>query len=247
MQGKNQIRPEDIAAVEENVTFIFKSFNRQNQAKRLYYNIKEYYPNADVIIADDSESPLNLPGVIHLPFNSGLSRGLQAALEEVRTPYVVRFDDDMLLTPKTNVHEELRYLEEHPEVDLVAVMADYKQPKEYSLKFSQIKMKKELIIPAGTVIDGKEVVYKTPNCFIARTEKLKLVGYDSNIRINEHHEFFSRAAGKMVCVLDPEAYIMHCHNMFEKWDYDKYRYDVLEANQYIKCKHGSKYQQQRMS
>ena len=244
LQGKPQIQPEDVTKVENNVSFNFKSFNRQRQAKRLYYNIKDYYPNAEVIIADDSKEPLDLPGVIHLPFNSGLSKGLQAALDAVKTPYVVRLDDDMLLTPKSNIHAELKYLEEHPEVDLVAVMADYRRPQEYASKFSRIRMNKRLIIPAGTVIDGKEVVYKTPNCFIARTEKLRRVGYDVNIRINEHHEFFSRAAGKIVCVLDPDSYIMHCHNMFEGSEYDRYRYDVENANQYVRGKHISRYQQE---
>ena len=244
MQGKLLIQPEDILAVEENVTFIFKSFNRQRQAKRLYYNIKDYYPNAKVIIADDSEKPLELPDVIHLPFNSGISKGLQAALNAVKTPYVFRLDDDMLLTPKTNIHEKLKFLEEHSEVDLVAVMADHKRPREYALKFSRIRMRKKLIIPAGTMIEGTEVVYKTPNCFIARTEKLKHVGYDVNIRISEHHEFFSRAAGRMVCVLDPDSYIMHCHNMFERKEYDNYRNDIEKANRYMRGKHVSRYQRE---
>lgn len=187
---------------------------------------------------------MELPGVIHLPFNSGLSRGLQVALDEVKTPYVVRLDDDMLLTPKTYIHEKLKFLEEHPEVDLVAAMADHKRPREYALKFSRIRMNKELIIPAGTVIEGKEVAYKVPNCFIARTDKLKLVGYDANIRINEHHEFFSRAAGRIVCVLDPDSYIMHCHNMFERKEYDNYRYDTEKANRYLREKHISRYQRE---
>ena len=242
IQGKPQIRQEDVRAVEENVTFIFKSFNRQRQAKRLYYNIKAYYPNANVIIADDSGGPLNLPDVIHLPFNSGLSRGLKAALEEVKTPYVVRLDDDMLLTPKTNIHEELRYLEEHPEVDLVAVMADPKRPNEYAQKFESIKMDKTLLIPAGTNIEGRTVVYKAPNCFLARTTRLKEVGYDENIHVIDHHDFFVRAAGQIVCVIDPNAYVMHCHNMFEKQDYDAYRYNISEDGQYLKRKHASKYQ-----
>ena len=244
MQGRPHIQPEDVSAVEKDVSFVFKSFNRQRQARRLYHNIKEYYPNANVIVADDSEKPLNLPGVIHLPLNSGLSRGLQAALNVVDTPYVVRLDDDMLLTPNTNIHKELEFMKNHPEVDLVAVMADYRKPKEYALKFSRIKMNKKLIIPAGTLIGGKEVVYKTPNCFIARTEKLQLVGYDANIRINEHDEFFTRAAGKMVCVLDSDSYIMHCHNRFERQEYESFRYDTEKDNQYIRGKHASMYQRE---
>ena len=139
-------------------------------------------------------------------------------------------------------HEELKFLEEHPEVDLVAVMADYKRPREYAEKFSSIRMRKNLIIPAGTVIDGKEVVYKTPNCFIARTEKLRLVGYDENIHIFDHHEFFSRAAGRIVCVIDPDSCIMHCHNMFEKQNYESFRFDTRNDIQYLCGKHVSRYQ-----
>lgn len=242
MQGKPQIRKEDIAQVEENVTFIFKSFNRQRQAKRLFNSIKESYPNVKIIIADDSEKSLNLPGVINLPFNSGLSKGLQAALDEVKTPFVMRLDDDMLLTPNTNVHEELRFLKEHPEVDLVAVMADYKKPSEYAQKFESIKMDKTLLIPAGTKIEGRTVVYKAPNCFLARTARLKKVGYDENIHVIDHHDFFVRATGQIVCVIDPDSYVMHCHNMFEKQDYDVYRYNIYDDKQYLNRKHASKYQ-----
>ena len=208
----------------------------------LYKNIKSYYPDARIIIADDSKEPLDLPNVIQLPFNSGISKGLAVALEAVETPYVMRLDDDMLLTPHTNIHKELDFLIRHPEVDLVAVMADHKNPKIYAARFENIRMDKNLLIPADTIIEGRKVAYKTPNCFLARTEKLRLVGYDENIRINEHYEFFSRAAGKLVSVLDPESYIMHCHNRFEKEEYDQYRYDTFEANRYVRGKHASKYQ-----
>ncbi len=239
-----EISENDRRNVEENVTFIFKSFNRQRQAKRLYRSIKQYYSKAKVIIADDSEVPLELPGVIHLPFNSGISKGLTMALEAVETPFLMRLDDDMLLTPHSDIHKELQFLMKHQEVDLVAVMADHKKPKEYAERSHRHKMNKKLRIPAGMVIDGRIVAYKTPNCFLARTEKIRLVGYDPNIRIIDHQEFFSRASEQMVCVLDPEAYIMHCHNLFEKPEYNKYRNDIMTDVQYVKNKHGSKYQMQ---
>lgn len=73
----------EIDFVRENVTIIFKSFERQELAKRLYRNIQSYYPGIRIIIADDSSKPLDLQGdslqVIRLPFNSGLSYGLNRA------------------------------------------------------------------------------------------------------------------------------------------------------------------------
>ncbi len=52
----------EIDFVRENVTIIFKSFERQKMAKRLYRNIQSYYPGVRVIIADDSSKPLDLQG-----------------------------------------------------------------------------------------------------------------------------------------------------------------------------------------
>lgn len=55
--GRPRIPEEDIRNVEENVAFIYKSFNRQRLAKRLYRSIKRCYPLARIIIADDSSVP----------------------------------------------------------------------------------------------------------------------------------------------------------------------------------------------
>ena len=242
LMGKAVISENDIRNVEKNVTFIYKSFNRQNQAKRLYKSIKAYYPQAQIIIADDSEEPLSIEGadIIHLPFNSGLCKGLIEALSRVNTEYVMRMDDDELLTPKSNIHEQLSYLQSHSMVDLVGIQPSFRNPEKSAAVYSKIKMRKQLIIPEGTIIDDREVVYKAPNVFLARTEKVREVGYDSNIRMIDHHEFFYRAAGRIVAVQDPHSYVMHCHNRFER-EYDLYRRDTLNDSKYIRMKHGKQY------
>ena len=87
-----------------------------------------------------------------------------------------------------------------------------------------------------TKIDERHVVVgKTPNRFIARTEKLQSVGYDDNIRMIDHHEFFYRAAGNIVSVLDTECYVIHYHNWFDR-NYKKYRADYQGDLQYIRRK-----------
>lgn len=239
--GRPHISPDDVKNVEENVTFIFKSFNRQKMARRLYDSIRAYYPGAAIVIADDSAEPLEIPGanIIHLPFNSGLSKGLIAALAEVKTEYVMRLDDDELLTPRSNIHGQLSFLQAHHEVNLCALQASAK-PERSATVFNRIKMNKELLIPAGTVIDGRIVVYKAANCYLARTEKLREVGFDPNIRMIDHHEFFYRAAGVLVCVQDPHAYVYHYHNRFDR-EYAKYRGDTKGDSLYIRQKHGPQY------
>ena len=239
MLGQAKIEEEDRENVKKNLTFIYKSFNRQHMAKRLYRSIQAYYPGATIIIADDSAEPLDIPGaqIIHLPFNSGLSKGLIAALDKVETEYVMRMDDDYLLTPHSNIHKQLSFLQSHREVDLSSIQVSV-PPEKCAEEYTQIKMKKNLIIPAGTMIDDHIVVYKAANCFVARTEKLRKVGYDPNIRMIDHHEFFYRAAGVLVSVLDPHSYVLHCHNRFDR-DYLKYRMDTAGDSVYIRKKYMS--------
>ena len=98
-------------------------------------------------------------------------------------------------------------------------------------------MNKRLIIPAGTMIEGREVGYKTADLFLVRTESYRKVGYDPNIRMTIHQEFFYRAAGEIVSVQDPHAYILHWHNRFEKKTYSKYRSDYSGDIAYIAKKH----------
>lgn len=229
------------------VTVIFKSFERQSLAKGLYRNIRRYYPDIKIIIADDSEIPLELEDknleVINLPFNSGLSYGIIEALERVKTPYVIRLDDDELLTPFSNFHKHLRFLEEEKRADLVAVSflqalrINNLEKRAESFFNQELKYAiKPLKIPNRTPIrDGYTVIGKPPNIFIARTDALRKVGYDKNIRMIDHHEFFLRASGEIVSVFDKNSFVFHRHNFLDK-NYLKYRSDYHGDKKYISAK-----------
>ena len=248
LKGYRRPKKEEVNFVVENVTFIYKSFERQRMAKRLYHNIQSYYPGVKVIIADDSSRPLDLKGesltIVQLPFNSGLSYGLNRALEKVETPFLMRMDDDELLTPLTKVENELQFLYEHPEIDLVGfgVMSTPKceSPLRSSYLYYNQPMNeapKPLKIPHMTGIDEKHVVVgKSPNIFLARTDKIKEIGWDDNIRMIDHNEFFMRAAGNIVCVLNPTTIVFHYHNQFNTY-YQEFRGDVQRDRAYIYQKH----------
>ncbi|MBR4279031.1 MAG: glycosyltransferase [Clostridia bacterium] len=234
--------------VEREVTFIFKSFERQSMAKRLYRNIRRYYGNARVIIADDSKKPLRIKGrnleIVNLDFNVGISCGLNAAIERVETPFTMRLDDDMLLTPFSKLERQLALLKSREDVDLCAIQAcsapRLLPPEEVAseyLCFDMSEAEKPLKIPHKTKIDEYHYVLgKTPNSFLIRTEKYKSLGYDDNIRMIDHHEFFLRAAGVIVAVSDVTAFVYHYHNKFDK-HYDVYRRDFLADRLYIQKKH----------
>ena len=240
---------EDQKLMAENVTFMFKSFERHSMAKRLYKCIRRYYPDAQVIIADDSRKPLKINGhklkIINLPFNVGISRGLNAALAAVETPYTIRMDDDELITPYTNFHKHLRYLFERQEVDMVAASVrslplkkDWRKDREGYNAYSMFNAPKPLIIPHMTKLDDDHIVLgKVSQVFVVRTDKFRTIGYDDNIRMIDHHEFFYRAAGNLVTVLELNSFVLHNHNPFNR-NYQKFRLDTKGDSAYIRAKHG---------
>lgn len=130
--------------------------------------------------------------------NSGLSYGLNRALEKVKTPYVMRMDDDELLTLKTCLGDQVLFLEHHPEIDLVAFCTltaiRCKNPDEEVSRFTSFSMQgapKPLRIPHMTQIDGNHFVMgKVPNLYVARTEKIRSIGWDEKIRMMDHQDFF---------------------------------------------------------
>lgn len=248
LQGCKKPAKEECRHVCENVTFLYKSFERQKLAKQLCKNIHRYYPNAEIIIADDSRKPLHFKEehvkIIHLPFNSGVSRGLNQALSAVKTPYVVKLDDDILLTRKTDIQGQLKFLEENNSVDLIGfgwVNAPKCLPTIHNARqYFKITYNKPLLLPHMTKLDGSHIVVaKSQNTYLARTDKIRLIGWDDNIRMIDHNEFFYRAAGVIVSVIAPEAVLFHRHNPFEG-EYTKYRGDYLGDLVYIRKKHSKK-------
>lgn len=238
---------QEIDFVLENVTVIFKSFERQKMARRLYQNLQQYYPGIRVVIADDSKKALKIEGdsltIIQLPFNSGLSYGLNKALEQVETPYVMRMDDDELLTVRTMLEDQIKFLERHPEIDLVGFCTltaiRCQNPDVAVSDFTRFSMKdapKPLRIPHMTQIDGNHFVMgKVPNLFVARTEKVRSIGWDNNIRMMDHQDFFWRAAGNLVTVIALGTAVFHYHNPFQRY-YQKFRSDVSKDKEYISRK-----------
>lgn len=247
ISGQDSIPFEDRENVCKNVTFLYKSFERQKKAIRLFKSIQHYYPGAKVVIADDSRIPLehedeNLK-IIHMPFNSGLSAGLNLAISEVKTPFMMRLDDDLLLTPYSKISEQLAFLQSHSQVDIAAIQMstapELKAPEVCAVEYIKQPMDdapNKLLIPHMTQLDKTHyVVGKSPNVFVARTDKIREIGYDDHIRMIDHNEFFYRAAGKLVAVMDVSAWTYHSHNRYDR-NYTVFRTDYQGDLQYIREK-----------
>ena len=91
----------------------------------------------------------------------------------------------------------VKFLEIHPEVDMVGFCTltaiRRMNPDEEVSRFTLFSMKgasKPLRIPHMTQIDGNHFVMgKVPNLYVARTDKVRSIGWDENIRMLDHQDF----------------------------------------------------------
>jgi beta-1,4-N-acetylgalactosaminyltransferase 2 len=213
------------------LTLTAKTFLRPDTARRFVRTARRTF-TGPIVLADDSPEPMPAPDarttVLALPFNSGVAVGRNAAIAAVSTPYVMVSDDDVVMTAGTDLAGAVQYLEEHPEADAVCTTL-VELPRWYTWSYGD---ERELFpghLPPlrrfGEDIGGLPVVMKGPQVYVARTAKLRQVPYDENLRMVDHRDFFSRAAGRLVFVSAPQLVAFHARTPFDK-TYASYREDV---------------------
>ncbi len=219
------------------LTMAAKTFERPRAARRLVRSARSVF-DGRIVIADDSRVSVRiddpLVDVIPLPFNSGVSVGRNAALDSIETEFVWVTDDDIVYTRRSDVTGAIAYLQDNPDVDLVgmtlvglpelrittdgadALFPGHRPPKR----------------PFGELIDGLLVRLKVPQCYVARSEAIRRVRWDPNLRMVDHRDFFSRAAGEIVCVTDPAMVCYHAQTPFDT-HYLGYRQDTGGDLEYL--------------
>jgi len=81
------------------------------------------------------------------------------------------------------------------------------------------------VVKVGEEVGGAIVVSKVANVFLARTESIKAIRWDDDLRLVEHRDFFSRASGRLVCVQAEGVRAYHVRTPFNAF-YMKHRRDV---------------------
>jgi beta-1,4-N-acetylgalactosaminyltransferase 2 len=229
---------ENDAWLAERLTITAKTFLRPATARRMVRTARRTF-TGPIVIADDSPQPMAAPDerttVLALPFNSGVPRGRNAALAAVATSYALVTDDDVVFTAASDLLGTVAYLEDNPDVDAVCATL-IELPRWYRWPYGD---ERELLpghLPPlrayGEVVDGLPVVMKGPQVFVGRTDRLRQVPYDEQIRMVDHRDFFSSAAGRLVFVQDPGLVVFHARTPFDK-EYTSYRDDVTRDMAYL--------------
>jgi hypothetical protein len=230
--------PERDDWLAERLTVTAKTFLRPATARRFVRTTRRAFTGR-IVLADDSPEPMAPPDdrttVLGLPFNSGVAVGRNAAIAAATTPYVMVADDDVVMTAGTDLAGAVRFLEENPDADaLCATLIEL--PRWYTWPYGD---ERELFPghlppkrPFGEQLGGLPVVMKGPQVYIARTDRLREVPYDENIRMVDHRDFFTSASGRLVFVSSPQLVAFHARTPFNA-KYVSYREDVNADLSYL--------------
>ena len=202
------------------ITAVIKTFERPAELRRLVRSIRRVQPDLAILVVDDSREPSTLAGVevLRMPFNSGISIGRNAALERIETPYLLLLDDDFVFYRNTAVADSLNTIQQHPEIDIlggeVVNLPDF-TTHDYSLVVFPDRGASP-VQPHGTHVAGLPLFHKVPNFFIGRTEAVRSVGWNAELKVLEHNEFFARAHGVLTTVSDSRLRVLHAKNPFDR-------------------------------
>ncbi len=201
------------------ITALVKTFERPQVLRRLIDSIRRLYPELPVVAVDDSRKPSSLAGIrtIAMPYDSGISAGRNEGLRHVHTPYVLVLDDDFIFYRHTALGPALATLERHPEIDIMGgkvidlpLMRARRLP-EGDIFDSTARPRAAL----GSIVGGLRVVDKVPTFYIARRDRLELVGWDPQLKRADHADFFTRALGVLTTVSNPDLRCLHARTPFD--------------------------------
>lgn len=210
----------NFSGLDDMLTILVKTFMRPRLILRLIASIHRFYPGLPMIVVDDSPDAKPIPGVnsIILPYDTGLTIGRREGLRQVETKYVLMADDDFLFYRHTRLGEVVALLEQHPVIDILGgavVNLPYFTVDDFSTaRLYQTQSKSNF--PQGTLIGGLPAQDKIANFFVARTDRLRLVQWDTNLRLVDHRDFFTRARGVLTTVYNRNFRCLHAPTPFDK-------------------------------
>lgn len=186
------------------LTAVIKTFHRPTALDRLIGSIRRFFPQLAIAVADDgfAPTPRNDVEYLRLSPDMGLSAGRNALLRHIRTPYFLLLDDDLEFCDQTRI-ERLLALVANGTVDIAA--GDYYRCKRklfYTRRrwqpfhgiFRFLNGDLRLVAETLARFPQYELCDFVHNFFVARTaDVLAMGGWDEELKLNEHVEFFVRA------------------------------------------------------
>lgn len=229
------------------ITIIIKTFLRPDCLEMCLKSIRKYYPDIQILVADDSKNSCDgvYPNEIRysLPFNIGLSAGRNFLLERVETKYFVLVDDDFIFTDKTNLRFMRKILIDD-DIDLISGVIN-EIPKNKIIRYEGLLELRGTELRyidnhRGITKSGLKMYDLVMNFYMAKTDSIKGIMWDEELKIVEHTDFFLRAKGILDIACCPEIVVNHVKDNNERPEYYKFRNRYNKFEDIFKLKHGIK-------
>lgn len=185
--------------LNRDVTIGIKTFIRPECCIRLINSIRKHYKGIHIIVVDDGDVSPDLSSFknvthIKIPFDSGVSVGRNLLIDSTKTKYYLNLDDDSILSENIDISEAYKILEENEEIDMVGgkmvntIYHGILEKKEGTLYFYKEKERRR--------IKNMPIYDIVHNFYMVRTEKIKKIRYEPELKTVDHTEFFWRASKK---------------------------------------------------
>ncbi|XP_036107094.1 beta-1,4 N-acetylgalactosaminyltransferase 1 isoform X4 [Molossus molossus] len=239
------------------VTIATKTFLRYTRLRALIASIRRFYPTVTVVIADDSDKPeiISGPHIEHylMPFGKGWFAGRNLAVSQVTTKYVLWVDDDFIFTARTRLERLVDVLERTP-LDLVG--GAVREISGFATTYRRLLSVEPGAPGQGNCLrqrrgfhyklsgfPGCVVTDGVVNFFLARTDKVREVGFDPRLSRVAHLEFFLDGLGSLRVGSCSDVVVDHASKLKLPWTskdaetetYARYRYpESLDESQMAK-------------
>jgi GT2 family glycosyltransferase len=211
--------------MKHKLTALIVTFLRDGYLCYCVKTLKTAFPDVDLMVGDNgypSEEKARYIADkrgIYMPleFDCGICRARNSLVGKITTPYTLIGDDDFAYSEEAKLNEMVEFLDNHPEFDLVGGRIRENGAVKNYQGFLDIGENYLKIIPLDLEgrfeNDGIDYIEcdLTFNFFVARTEVLKEVRWDENIKVAyEHSDYFIslKKAGKRV-VFSPAPIVEH--------------------------------------
>lgn len=226
-------RPLDI----QDVTGLIKTFERPRQLRTLVASIRKYYPTMPLVVVDDSRNPQPIEGdprtrTLTQRFDSGLSAGRNAGLQLIRTPLTLLMDDDFRFYQRTKIELLLE-----PIRDGLDLCSGTVNDADYCGELKAVGGTLQYLARETGQLKGWPLYHITWNFFVARTEALRRIRWDPELKLAEHTDFFLRAKRTGLRITHRRDVDVH-HSSYRSADYNRYRMRALWYAMRFMEKHG---------
>ena len=219
------------------LTILIKTFERDKSVSKLVCSIKRKYPEAAVVVVNDSKEPKRLDGVHNLimPYDSGVSAGRNAGLKMISTQYFLLLDDDFVFSRRQNLGALVAEMDKYPNIDILGgrcIDLPFFTIRNFQdTPFQELRLAPNVAprAPIGTLLGENRVVDKVQNYFIGRTSQVRKVCWNEKMKAGgEHEDFFARAKGVLVTAYREDMLILHAKTPFDR-AYLSQRFRVIQT------------------